>query len=85
MPGKPRLYLPGVPCHIIQRVNNREVTFFSESCFYGCRWLAFPMTTSHGFLLLKCKNIDKYETGSRKIYKVDVSGDYSSRYQALKK
>lgn len=22
---------------------------------------------SHGFLLLKCKNIDKYETGSTKI------------------
>jgi hypothetical protein len=43
------------------------------------------MDTSHGFLLLKCKNIDKYETGSTKIYKVDFSEDYWSRYQALKK
>lgn len=30
MPRKPRMYLPGVPCHIIQRGNNREETFFSE-------------------------------------------------------
>jgi hypothetical protein len=43
------------------------------------------MNTSHSFLLLKCKNIDKYETGSTKIYKVDFTEDYSSRYQALKK
>ena len=30
MPRKPRICLPGVPCHIIQRGNNREATFFSE-------------------------------------------------------
>lgn len=30
MPRKPRMYLPGVPCHIIQRGNNRDATFFSE-------------------------------------------------------
>ena len=24
MPRKPRMYLPGVPCHVIQRGNNRE-------------------------------------------------------------
>ena len=30
MPRKPRMYLPGYPCHIIQRGNNREVTFFTE-------------------------------------------------------
>ncbi len=29
MPRKPRIYLPGVPCDIIQRGNNREATFFS--------------------------------------------------------
>jgi len=28
MPRKPRMYLPGVPCHIIQRGNNRDATFF---------------------------------------------------------
>ena len=30
MPRKPRMYLPGVPCHIIQRGNNRGATFFAE-------------------------------------------------------
>jgi putative transposase len=24
------MYLPGYPCHIIQRGNNREATFFAE-------------------------------------------------------
>jgi putative transposase len=30
------MYLPGIPCHIVQRGNNREATFFSEQdyCFY---------------------------------------------------
>ncbi|RDH87648.1 MAG: transposase [endosymbiont of Escarpia spicata] len=31
MPRKPRMYLPGVPCHIVQRGNNREATFFSKN------------------------------------------------------
>jgi putative transposase len=30
MPRKPRMYLPGVPCHIIQRGNNRDATFFQN-------------------------------------------------------
>ena len=30
MPRKPRMYLPGVPCHIIQRGNNRDATFYAE-------------------------------------------------------
>lgn len=30
MPRKPRMYLPGVPCHVIQRGNNREACFFAE-------------------------------------------------------
>jgi putative transposase len=30
MPGKPGMYSPGITCHIIQRGNNREATFFSE-------------------------------------------------------
>jgi len=30
MPRKPGMYLPGVPCHIIQRGNNREATFFAD-------------------------------------------------------
>jgi putative transposase len=30
MPRKPRMYLPGVSCHVIQRGNNRDATFFAE-------------------------------------------------------
>jgi REP element-mobilizing transposase RayT len=28
MPRKPRMYLPGVPAHIVQRGNNRDACFF---------------------------------------------------------
>ena len=34
MPRKPRMYLPGVPCHIIQRGNNRDATFFAEQDYH---------------------------------------------------
>jgi REP element-mobilizing transposase RayT len=30
MPGKPRMYMAGVPSHVIQRGNNRDVCFFAE-------------------------------------------------------
>ncbi len=30
MPRKPRMYMAGMPCHVIQRGNNREACFFSE-------------------------------------------------------
>ena len=30
MPRKQRPYLPGVPCHIISRGNNREACFYSD-------------------------------------------------------
>ncbi|HEY7841803.1 MAG TPA: transposase [Gammaproteobacteria bacterium] len=29
MPRRPRLYLPGVPCHVVQRGNNRAPCFFA--------------------------------------------------------
>jgi len=28
MPRKPRIYLPGVPSHVVQRGNDRNVCFF---------------------------------------------------------
>ena len=31
MPRQQRYRLPGVPQHVIQRGNNRQVTFFDES------------------------------------------------------
>jgi putative transposase len=30
MPGKPRMYLPNIPCHVIQRGNNCSACFFTE-------------------------------------------------------
>ena len=30
MPGKPRMYLPVILCHVIQRGNSRYATFFAE-------------------------------------------------------
>lgn len=36
MPRKPRMYLPGVPSHIVQRGNDRNACFFTNDdyCFY---------------------------------------------------
>lgn len=30
MPRKPRMYVPDMPCHVIQRGNNRDACFFSD-------------------------------------------------------
>jgi putative transposase len=30
MPRRPRLALPGIPLHLIQRGNNRQACFFAE-------------------------------------------------------
>lgn len=30
MPRKPRIYLPGVSAHIVQRGNNREACFYAD-------------------------------------------------------
>jgi hypothetical protein len=30
MPGRPRITLPGVPLHLIQRGNNRQACFFAD-------------------------------------------------------
>lgn len=34
MPRKPRMYMAGMPCHVIQRGNNREACFFSEQDYH---------------------------------------------------
>jgi putative transposase len=30
MPIKPRMYMTGIPCHAIQRGNNRNACFYAE-------------------------------------------------------
>ncbi len=65
MPRKPRMYLPGVPCHVIQRGNNRDACFFSDqdylfylSCLQdACRRYrvsvhAYVLMTNHVHLLM---------------------------------
>lgn len=65
MPRRARLLLPGVPLHIIQRGNNRQVCFHAEEDyrFYlewlqeyaskaGCRIHAYVLMTNHVHLLL---------------------------------
>jgi putative transposase len=45
MPRKPRMYLPGIPAHIVQRGNNRDACFFPDDDYLdylevlgqGCR------------------------------------------------
>lgn len=75
MPRKPRMYLPGVPCHVVQRGNNREASFFSDKDYlfyldclrdashrYGVRVHAYVLMTNHVHFLmtpLKCDSISR--------------------------
>lgn len=65
MPRKPRMYLPGVPYHIIQRGNNRDATFFAEQdyqfyleCLYDAAGKyhvnihAYVLMTNHVHILM---------------------------------
>ena len=65
MPRKPRMYLPGIPAHVVQRGNNRDICFFSDDDyqFYlevlgqGCRRYdvqlhAYCLMTNHVHLLM---------------------------------
>ena len=65
MPRRPRIIVPGIPLHIIQRGNNRQACFFAEedNLFYldwlaeyakitDCHVHAFVLMTNHVHLLL---------------------------------
>ena len=65
MPRKPRHYLAGMPCHIVQRGNNRSVCFFSEDDYhayleylhdacqrYAVELHAYVLMTNHTHLLM---------------------------------
>ena len=65
MPRKPRMYLPDVPCHVIQRGNNREASFFTVRDYqfyleclrdasqrYGVLVHAYALMTNHVHLLM---------------------------------
>jgi putative transposase len=65
MPRRPRPYQPGMPCHVIQRGNNHNPTFFDTAdCREYLRWLgdacdrhrvalhAYVLMTNHVHLLM---------------------------------
>jgi len=65
MPRKARMYLPGVPCHIIQRGNNRDTCFYAEQDYqfylecvhdaskrYGVKIHAYVLMTNHVHFLM---------------------------------
>ena len=65
MPRKPRYFLPGVPVHVVQRGNNREVVFFTDNDYlsylrwmtegaakHGCQVHAYVLMTNHVHILV---------------------------------
>ncbi len=65
MPRKPRMYLPDIACHVIQRGNNREASFYSDQDYqyyleclydasqkYGVLVHAYVLMTNHVHMLL---------------------------------
>ena len=65
MPRRPRIVLPGTPLHLIQRGNNRQACFFSDSDYlvylewleeyakkYSCLIHAYVLMTNHVHLLV---------------------------------
>lgn len=69
MPRKPRTYMAGMPCHIIQRGNNRDTCFYAEQdnffyldclrdacCRYHVAVHAYVLMTNHVHLLMTPDN-----------------------------
>lgn len=65
MPRRPRIHLPGLPVHLVQRGHNRDACFFAEEDFQayrdwlaealkktGCALHAYVFMTNHVHLLL---------------------------------
>ena len=65
MPRRPRIHLPGMPIHLVQRGHNRDACFFADADFQayrdwlsealtrtGCRLHAYVFMTNHVHLLL---------------------------------
>lgn len=69
MPRKARMYLPGVPCHVITRGNNRDACFYADEDYlfylnclndacikHSVALHAFVLMTNHVHLLLTPNN-----------------------------
>ncbi len=71
MPRKPRMYMAGMPCHVIQRGNNREACFFTEQDYlfyldclddachrYKVALHAYVLMTNHVHFLMTPSDIE---------------------------
>lgn len=71
MPRRPRIHLPGLPIHLVQRGHNRDACFFAEEDFQayrdwlaealkksGCSLHAYVFMTNHVHLLLTPPNAE---------------------------
>ena len=80
MPRKPRMYLPGMPCHVIQRGNNRDACFYAEQdyLFYldclqdACRRYhvsvhAYVLMTNHVHLLMTPDDAEGISRGMQSV------------------
>jgi putative transposase len=74
------MYLPDVPCHVIQRGNNRNACFFSDYTYqyyldclydasqrYGLRVHAYVLMTNHVHLLMTPARIDSISLAMQSI------------------
>ena len=65
MPRRPRIHLPDLPLHVVQRGHNRDACFFAEADYLayrewlgealkatGCQLHAYVQMTNHVHLLL---------------------------------
>ena len=71
MARKPRFYLKGIPCHVVQRGNNRQACFFCDEDFgfyinslqaalqrYNVQLHAFVLMTNHVHLLMTPDDVE---------------------------
>ncbi len=71
MARKPRLFVPGIPCHVIQRGNNKSPIFFNNNDYsffldvlheaklkYPCRIYAYCLMANHFHLLIEPEEKD---------------------------
>ena len=71
MPRRPRMVVPGVPCHVITRGNDRKACFFSETDYnfyldclrdamdrYAASLHAYVLMTNHVHLLITPEKTD---------------------------
>lgn len=78
MPRRPRMYLPGLPYHLVQRGNNRNACFFEEedreyylnllaptAALYGVALHAYVLMTNHVHLLLTPEHADSISRMTR--------------------